>query len=332
MDRLSPALHERLRDSMLYLSCVDADGAVRWHKHAVDLDKLRSDAPGLYWQIQGDGVQNYLAIAGSPASIAGGCNVFGSGDVVECAEVLIDRARKALSALLPDAERWQCRRIDVTHNYAFPSAKEVKQALRVLAGADGSRARASSMGGDTVGWNVGSDLRKGKAYHKGPQLRHLEKKGKTTATAEQIELADRLLRLELTLGGRYWRRFEEKGLRWQDLSEADLNAQHLDYFGRFFGSVEVADMGTLLNELEKVCPSEGQALAAHRTWALIKAVGMENAKASMPKRTWYLHQKYLRAAGVSDADLSHGRIVEFRRHVVLLNTPVASWDELRRAA
>lgn len=332
LEQLPTVLYERLKASMLYLSCVDADGVLRWHKQGLDLDALRSDTPGLMWQVQGDGTRYYLAIGGSPASVEHGCNVFGSGDIKHCARVMVSHARRALASVLPDAERWQVRRVDITHNYLFPGSREVKQALRVLLGTDASRARASSMGGDTVGWNVGSDLRKGKAYHKGPQLAHLAKKGRTNASEEQIALAHRLLRLEMTLGSRWWRRFEEDGKSWTDLTEQDLDALHLDYFGRFFGSVEVTDMTDLLCKLNETAPTEGQALAAHRTWALIKAIGFENAKGSMPYRTWARHLKYLRAAGLSDADFCHGKIVEFRRHIVLLNQPCSSWEEIRRAA
>jgi len=337
LESMAPALMARLRESMLYVTCVSIDeetGEVveRWKKQSLDIDKLRSDTPGLMWQVQGDGKEYFLAIGGSPAHLEHGLNVFGYGDIKHCAAVMVRHARKALAAVLPEAERWQVRRCDITHNYALPGPREVKQALRALLGADASRARASSMGGDTVGWNVGSDLRRGKAYHKGPQLAALVKKGKAEATPEQIAAADCLLRLELTLGSRWWRRFEEKGYRWDDLTENDLNAYHLDYFGRFFGSVEVCDMGQLLNELEKVAPTPGQALAAHRTWALIKAVGRENAKGSMPARTWGRHLKFLRAAGLSDTDLSSGEIIPFRRHIVMLNEPVRSWADLRKAA
>jgi hypothetical protein len=332
LESLDGPLLARLKENMLYLSCVDADGVLRWSKQDLDFERLRSDSPGLYWQVQGDGVQYWLAVGGSPASIEHGNNVFGSSDIRYCAAVMVRTACKALQAVLPSADKWQLRRLDYTHNYALPGPREVKQALRVLLGADASRARASSMGGDSVGWNVGSDLRMGEAYHKGPQLEKLVKKGKATASDEQIALADRLLRLELRLKSRFWRRFEQDKQVWWNLTSDDLNAFHLDYFGRFFGSVEVADMGQLLNELERVAPTPGQALAAHRTWALIKAIGRENAKGSMPRATWGRHLKFLREAGLSDADLSAGEIVPFRRHIVVLDHPVMSWADIARAA
>jgi hypothetical protein len=45
-----------------------------------------------------------------------------------------------------------------------------------------------------------------------------------------------------------------------------------------------------------------------------------------------LHLKYLRAAGISDADLQQGNVVQFRPVRVVLAQPVTCWDELRRAA
>ncbi len=90
-------------------------------------------------------------------------------------------------------------------------------------------------------------------------------------------------------------------------------------------------MGTLLEELEKVAPTPGRALAAHRTWAMVKAIGYELAKESMPRATWYLHMKYLRAAGLSDADIGAGNVLPFRRREICIASPVRSWAELRAA-
>lgn len=331
MDGLPAVLRERLNENMLHVTCCTADGEVRWHKAGLDIDSLRSDTPGLMWQIQGDGKQYHLCIGASPASLEHGLNVFGSGDIKHCADVLVSHARRALDAVLPDAGRWQVRRLDVTHNYALPGPSEVKAALRMLMQTEGGRRKPSAMGGDTVGYNVGSDLRKGKAYHKGPQLAYLAKRGDIHAEPWEIELANHLLRLELTLGARFWRRREEaREKHWSQLSEPELDAMHSDYFGRFFGAVEVVDMGVLLERLIEVEETQGRALAAHRTWALIKSIGYDNARESMSRSIWFRHLKALRAAGVSDADLCAGQIVPFRRHVVTLGEPVKSWADVRK--
>ncbi len=356
---LSDYLADKLMGAACLITCTnlqgrvsDSDGII-WEKVSYDFEKLRSDMPGLFWTVQSAGQRrHYLVIGGSPASIEHGCNVFGSNDIRHGADVLVRHAMKVLRTTLPlpSDPSWECRRIDVTNNYLLPSFDAVKAGLRYLMASDRARRfpGESAKNSDTVGWNVGSDLRSGKAYHKGPQLQFLAKQGKTTATAEQIEMANRLLRLELRLGRRWCERLTQKCLKggrwverdmndparrhWYDLTENELLNEFETFFQGFFGDVEVRDMGDLLEQLKAVCPSEGYALAAHRTWALIKALGHEQAKASMPLRTWQKHTKFLREAGLSDMDLSSAQILEFRLHRVKLAKPVESWDEIRRAA
>jgi hypothetical protein len=333
LEGLPGAIRSRLNEHMTHVSCCNAVGELMWHKQGLDIDSLRSDSPGLMWQIQGNGTEYFLTLGASPASLEWGLNVFGSGDQKHCAEIVVSHARKALGAILPAAGHWELCREDITQNYALPGPSEVKAALRMMMQTEGGRRKPCAMGGDTVGYNTGSDLRKGKAYHKGPQLAYLKKRGAVDVEDWEIALADNLLRLELTLGARFWRRRREaKEKHWSSITESELDAMHLEYFGRFFGAVEVADMGILLERLEKVAGSPGKALSAHRTWALVKAVGYDNARESMPRTTWFRHLKALRDAGVSDADLCAGQIVPFRRHVVLLAEPVRCWEDVRRAA
>ena len=91
-------------------------------------------------------------------------------------------------------------------------------------------------------------------------------------------------------------------------------------------------MGILLQELEKVALTKGRALAAHRTWALIKSIGYTQTESSMSKQTFKNHLVMLRAAGLSSADLCAGVVIPFRRKTLILGNPVLSWDELRNAA
>lgn len=334
---LGSSLLSRILDCMGMTVCVDADGNEKWRKHALDIDKLRSDSPGLYWSITADGQsQRYLTIGASPSSIENdGLNVFGSCDIEYCASVLIEHAGKALSAILPNWTHWQCRRLDITANYDMGSAAQVKQALRLLLGTDAPRRRTNSdqKGGDTVYWNPTSDLQAGKAYHKGAHLRMQCRKGNLLLDDETLDLADNLLRLELKLGARWFRRYEVKD-DWHTLTEYELTEIHHKFFNALIGGggVEVHDMGTLLQQLEKVCPTKGRALAAHRTWALIKSIGHDQTKASMSRATFYLHVSYLRAAGLSSADLCAGVVIPFRRQSLVIREPVTAWTQIRMAA
>lgn len=332
----------------------DGAGELTRSKLVFDIDKLASDEVGLFWQIQYSGADVYMVIGASPASIEHGGNAFGSGDVKHCAMVLINAAAKILGVQLPHLQQWDCRRMDVTHNYLLDDKSQVKQALRELRNGDGVRQKATVQG-DSVYYGQGSDLIAGKVYDKGTQaialMKRLHKLCKTPIyTDEQLALLDRVLRMELMLRRRWFDRLKNKlditdfdtpeqyidylrnNKAWLELTETDLNKLHNDYFSQFIGNIEVTDMTTLLEQLYVAAPSHGRALAAHRTWALIKAIGFEQTKASMPVSTFRLHRKYLLAAGLSHADLQTSNIIAFRRNTIVISNPVTSWEELRRVA
>ncbi|MCV2216865.1 phage/plasmid replication protein, II/X family [Thauera sp. Sel9] len=340
--KLSPSMGQAIWDRVMScrgrLQCFDSDGALAWEKNTLDIDKLRSDTVGLVWQIQSDGKDEYLVIAGSPASLENdGLNVFGSLDIVKGAQTLIKVAQKSLQAFLPGYTAWQCRRIDITGNYLLPDFDSVKQALQMLMVTDGGRRKASSAknGGDTVSWNPKSHMAKGKAYHKGPQLRMLSRKGKVAVSEEQLTMSDRLLRLEHTRAAEFFRRMEKAGGKWWDLTEEKLEKLYADFFGPLVDGVEVRDMNRddvikMIRDASDI--TKGRAEAAFTTMLNIRQFGFEQVKGYMPARTFYLHMKYLRAAGITDGDLHTAKVIPLRPVRIVLAQPVGSWDELRRAA
>lgn len=335
--RLGHQIHERVLACVGKIQCYDPDGALSWEKSSLDVDKLRSDTVGLMWQVQGDGKQQYLVIAGSPASIQHGVNVFGSLDIRAGATVLLRLACRALRAVLPPLEQWQCRRIDITGNYLLPDSDTVKQALRMLMVSDGSRRRAGSQakGGDSVVWNPTSDLSKGKGYHKGPQMRFLVKKGKVQASEEMLSAADRLLRLEHTKGSRWWRRFEETGGKWWQLTAWELWQEFKGFFGRLVQGLEVKDMDRIetikaIRDANDI--SLGMAESTFTTLRNIKEDGFDVVKGFMSERTFYRHLRYLRAAGITDADMTTAKILPFRPIRIVLAEPVGSWAQMGMAA
>jgi II/X family phage/plasmid replication protein len=338
-ESLGPVVFGRLQQAIGKIVSIRPDGSKAWEKASLDFEQLRSDMPGLFWTVQGssDG-QSMLVIGGSPASIEHGINVFGSDDIHHCACVLVRFAGRCLDAILPPVERWQCRRVDVTENYDMGSFHGVKQALRILMGTDSSRRKASSdrYGGDTVYWSPKSDLITGKAYHKGPQIRHLARKNKLSMddpqAATYADLADRILRLELKLGARWFRRLEEKSLKWLDLASATLTAIHDEFFARFIGKLEVTDMSSLQTLCEQVAPTPGQGKGAYCVWLNIRAVGYEQAKNATSRTTWFRALKILRLAGLSDADLCASNVVQLRRRELVLSAPLRSWSDLLKAA
>ena len=340
LETVGSVVSERVRDCLGSLVCTDSQGEIKWMKRQLDVEKLRSDSQGLFWQAQSDGKRDFLVIAASPASLTSRVNVFGNLDIKRGAEVLRSAAMKALQAYLPDVSFWQCRRIDITGNYMLPDSPSVKQALRQLLNTDGVRRKASSdsRGSDTVYWSPSSDMAKGKAYHKGPQLRKLLKRGKledSDISSEQLDGADRLLRLEHTRGARWFRRLEEKAVHWLGLTATALQSLYLEFFGPLVGGLEIKDMGRhqTIELIEKtVAVSHEQAKAAFTTYRNIKTDGLEETRAGMALRTFRRHLSILRKAGFSDAQLCAGNVIPFQAIKVLLAVPVASWSELRRVA
>lgn len=338
LGKFSEFLTEKIRANMGKTVNVSASGEILWEKHTPDWESIRSDSAGLFWTITGDGEGKlYLTLGASPSSLVNeGVNVFGNLSVEAAARTLLVVAAKALGCILPDWVHWQCRRMDITANYDMGSAAQVKQALRLLLATDAPRRRTNSdrRGGDTVYWNPASDLQAGKAYHKGAHLRMQQRKGNINVAPYLLDLADNLLRLELKLGSRWFRRLEEDGGDWQKFTGQRLAEIHQKFFNSLIGGgdVEVSDMGILLQELERVAPTKGRALAAHRTYALLKVLGYTQTRESMHSQTFANHCVLLRAAGLSSADLCAGKVLELRKRSLVLAEPVLSWDEIRRAA
>lgn len=307
-------------------------GEVRWESGA--WESVRSDSHQIAMQYTGVS----LRIQGSPARVMGdGDAVFGAGDAGRdlwaCVRAMLVHVARVLRIVhMPDAHLWKVTRVDVTFNYVLSSLPDVRIALRELRGTEGGRYRVSQTAGDTVYWSHLSRLRAGKAYAKGPHLRYLMDKAGHTGrvyTPEELELADKLLRLELRLGSQWWR---ERGPKvWWMVSWDALTEQHGEFFGRMVG--EGIDMGSVdfvemcEKAAMKIGESAGRGRSAARTWAVINSTGWEAAKASMPKATWYKHLKIIRAAGLGDADISAGRVVSLRRQVIM--RPVTSWSELK---
>ncbi|MBK1718521.1 phage/plasmid replication protein, II/X family [Thiocystis violacea] len=300
-------------------------GEVEWSQPC--RESVRSDTHQITLQVSPSRVK----VSGSPARAMGlPNNVFGSDDLIECGRAHIDFARRVLSDLaLPGLPAWKIARVDKTYNYAFGSAAEVRQALAYLGQFDGGRYKADTRHGDTAYWSPGSNLRSSKAYLKGLHLLYQIRKGQASAEPWQVELANRLLRLELQLGSAWWnRRRKEPGFRqWS----VDLYAEYQGYWSGLIGSVEVCEMSDL-ELFKKVAKTEGQALSAYRTWCLIKQIGHRAAMESMPRRTWYNHKKILNDAGLGWGDIATGQIVPFRRRALVMEQPVTSWEELKRLA
>lgn len=310
-----------LQGALIRTKC---DGELEWRSPT--REEIRSDSHRLMWFLSG----HFLELYGSPARLGNPNNVFGDRCLQSCARRMVDFFCATTGCDLPVSwSDWECTRVDVTQNYAMASESEVREALRCLASVQGGHFRVSSNSG-TVYWNKSSSLRCGKAYHKGPHLAYQRRKRQAGATDEQIALCERVLRLELSLRSQWWR--ERAGRAWNEWTVAELEREHIGYFGKMVGAIEVVEMNDILKSLQGVAKTTGGASAAYNTWLAIRAEGLENVRGRMQRATFQRHKRLLFDAGMTWADLQASNVVPFRRRTIELGAPVHSWEELRAAA
>lgn len=314
LEALSPAAREAALALGDHISrYCPKSGEVMWTTSA--WDSVRSDSHQIAAKCGTD-----LWVQGAPGRVIGdGDTVFSSGpaatlDLVGCVDLMVRFLGARLGVALPAADQWLVSRIDVTGNVALQSLAEVRQALSILRDVEGGRYRVSQQKGDTVYWSHGSKHRSGKAYAKGPHLVHLMKQKTYTGrrySASDIAAAERLLRLELKLAREYLSRNS-----WLELKPADLRQEWESYFGRMLGGIEVMDTQTLEQRIFACAKTEGQGRAALGCWVMIQQIGWERAQDMFSRPTWYRHLQVLRAAGLGDADISKGQIVQLRRRAL----------------
>ncbi|MDX2349133.1 MAG: phage/plasmid replication protein, II/X family, partial [Porticoccus sp.] len=181
----------------------------------------------------------------------------------------------------------------------------------------------------TVYWSHKSKLRSGKAYAKGPHLTYVMKQKNYSGfeySDNDIALASRLLRLELTLGREFFARNN-----WRTCDAETLTTQWNEYFQRMIGDSEMKNDSDIKERIHAVALSEGRAKSAYGCWLLIQSEGWERAQDSFQKTTWYRHLKVLREAGLGDADISAGKVVPLRRRVFEAQQ-ISTWNDLRLVA
>lgn len=330
----------------------DSSGMMVFCKVVFDVEKLRSDSPGLFWQIGSDGKRSFLIIAGSPANIINGFsnNVFGSLDVQYCAQVMIDYAMKCLDLQLPlDLRLWQCRRVDITANYYLPGSGSADLALSQLLFSDAARKRSSSPanGGKSVYWGGKSTRAKGKAYLKGEHAQYLLRCGKAFFSGgdNDISALHHVIRFEHTRGSAFFRdlesgKFLEEGSKfhcnscfWVDfLSSKRCEILFLDYFSQLVSGVEVSGMNhdsIVSHIVQSVGCSQNVARSSFNMMRNIREDGFDVVKNYMPHASYYRYLKILRQAGFTESDIRSCKVIQFPKIKIDLRNPVRSWDELR---
>lgn len=281
-----------------------------------------------------------LTISGSPSRVNCSHNVFGSLDIVQCALDMIHFVEKFHKIILPKKlEKWSCSRIDVTQNFDMGSLGVAQQSIDFLKLLKCGLQKTATYDTSCC-WGYGSALHSGKAYLKGPHIRKLISKKTAFLTEQELQKADRLLRLEYSIRRLLIRRIRESsGLEWHKYTSEFLLGMHQQYFSKFISTVEVTDMCHIKDKLlanvgdaENQISSKGRAIAAYDCYLRIRTNGFQFAKDSYGRSVWYNHIKNLRSIGIVAADLQHINVVPLKRRPILLDQPVSCWDDIKLQA
>jgi len=341
LEHLTPEARQKLTEIGDRLCCYcPKTGAIRYETAV--WESIRSDTHQIVCK-----VGTHLHIQGSPARVCGDSDaVFGSGsssslDVVGSLQKMINHLEAFLGVKLPPALSFSVTRLDITSSLLLADLADVRVALSVLSLTAGGRYKVNAKQGDSIYWNQGSKHRSGKAYAKGPHLVYMQKQknysGRKYSTSE-LQIANRLLRLELTLA----REFFKKN-KWYELTSEMFKKEWESYFFRMIGGTEIVnelDVQTRVIAAAQAMqvgvdkktgePRFGTALAgraAYACWCMIRSEGWQRTKEIYAgNNTWYRHMRIIRMAGLSDTDISTGKIVTLRRKIVECKQ-VHSWAD-----
>lgn len=341
MELLTPEAREKATAMGDRVCCYcPKTGAIRYE--SAKWESVRSDSHQVVAKAGSD-----LHVQGSPARVCGdGDAVFGSGasaalDLSGSLQRMVAHLETYLGCSLPPASCWGITRCDVTGNLKLASLAEVRVALSILRGVEGGRYKVNAQQGDTVYWNRGSKLRAGKAYAKGPHLRKMQRAPDYSGrmyTDDELKSSECLLRLELTLAREWFSRHP-----WKLVTAEMLREQWNEYFLKMIGGAEIVNDSDVQEKIVEAAKciaiatdkktgeirfgTELMGRSAFGCWCIIRAEGWEKARDIFHNnKTWYRHLQIIRAAGLADADISAGRVVQLRRRILEVNQ-VNSWAE-----
>jgi len=166
--KIPPSVLSMLRADANTIICVNPDGSVEWE--TISRVNIKSDSHQLNISCGG-----FVVITGSPARFMPDKfelydNVFGSLDIVYCAELMLGHIEKTLGLILPLYKDWDLSRIDVTQNYFLKKgAFDIERILNHWRQSDMGKYKTATYD-DSIYWQKGNRIQAGKAYYKGKQI------------------------------------------------------------------------------------------------------------------------------------------------------------------
>lgn len=328
---LAQNVRDEIRTNSSRILKIDASGKLEWE--AAGREVIKSDSHQVVVRFG-----THLEIMGSPARVNSGNNVFGKLDIVECWQDMVRFVQRHYGIVFPlKKEQWKITRIDVTQNYDMGSLENVYQAIEALKVTKAGRQEASPYSHGVI-WGKGSKYYNGKSYAKGADLRRNVKRKKAFCTEEELDLADRILRLEYSIRRQRMDELADMGAKWWNFSPEFLVGEHAKYFDKFLSTLEVTEVDDIF---EKIMSSVGegpdkiktraQAQQAYDCYLRCKQFGRHKAQAMYTNRTWYRHLKNLRLAGIKQIDLQLNNVVTLKARRLVLDQPVSCWADLKTA-
>lgn len=328
---LAQSVRDEIRFNSSRILKIDAAGNLEWE--AAGREVIKSDSHQVVVRFG-----THLEIMGSPARVSSGNNVFGSLDIVGCWKKMVRFVQRHYGIVFPlKKEQWKITRIDVTQNYDMGSLENVYQAIEALKVSKAGRQEASPYAHGVI-WGKGSKYYNGKGYAKGTDLRRNVKRKKAFCTEEELDLADRILRLEYSIRRQRMDELSDMGAKWWNFSPEFLVGEHAKYFDKFLSSLEVTEVDDIFEQImasvgegpDKI-KTQAQAQQAYDCYLRCKQFGRHKAQAMYAKTSWYRHVKNLRLAGIKQIDLQLNNVVTLKARRLVLDQPVSCWADLKTA-
>lgn len=157
-----------LRGDADTILCCSPTGEYKWESYS--RVNVKSDSHQLSVAVGG-----FVTISGSPARFMPddldlNDNVFGSLDIVYCANLMLGHIEKTMGIILPNYKVWNLNRCDITQNYFFKNGEsDINKILSHWKSVDYGK-YATSTHGTSIYWQKSNRINSAKAYYKGAQL------------------------------------------------------------------------------------------------------------------------------------------------------------------
>lgn len=267
------------------------------------------------FRLEGEGGGASIVLEGSVHKLLLGHNIFGgSDDLQACARFLVAGVSRLLNVELPPSDLWRVHKADVAGAYLFDSFEAVEGYFRALQGVSYPRRKVSRHGFQSI--HVPGRMTTLKLYHKGVEFSvHDRKRLKKLLVEADVnslqDYANRVLRSEVSLRRRLVEDFGEWPLVSQVTPEY-LRRVHDAEMARLVreGQAEMRTVRTYMQVKARLYEhyTDRTARVLLGTWMQLSAMGEEETKKGMKRRTFYLHRKQLLEVGCSwhSSDIHQG--------------------------